>query len=185
MKTLPLATAAVAALLLAPAQIRAQTPATDPATRTVNIVEKGGLKISCDKSSYQDGDTMQMTVEVPKDGYLRVYGVNANGDTTVLFPNKFAQEDKVTTGALTLPGQDAKYDFKLSLDAGQSQVTESIHAVFSPEPFTDSGTGAIKFGQATFQTVGVTTAKERSTRGLKPTAKTTSADAELKYDLTK
>ena len=141
------------------------------------------LKVVSDKLTYAHGDVMKVTVEVPQDGYLRLYGVSADGSTVLLFPNKWTQDDKVSKGTLTLPAADAAYDFLLVLDEGQTHVTESVHAVFSHEPFTDSGKGKIEFGTAKFEGVGITNPEQRKTRGLKPTAKVSASSVEAKYEL--
>jgi hypothetical protein len=162
-------------------------PAVPPAVSTPAVstpaVEKSALQVSSDKRVYAHGDVMKVTIEVPADGFLRLYGVSADGTTAMLFPNKWAKDDKVSKGRLVLPAEDAPYDFMLTLDEGQTKVTESVHAVFSPQPFTDSGAGTIRFGSSQFEALGVTTAAQRSTRGLKPTARTTAAAVETKYEL--
>jgi len=154
-----------------------------PASAATQEPAKSELKVVSDKQTYTHGDVMTVTVEVPQDGYLRIYGVSADGSTVLLFPNKWVQDDKVSKGSLNLPAKDAAYDFMLVLDEGQTHVTESVHAVFSYVPFTDSGKGKIEFGNAKFEGVGITNAEQRTTRGLVPTAKVSASSVEAKYEL--
>lgn len=144
---------------------------------------KPALRITADKSSYKHGEVMKVTVEIPHEGFLRIYGVSTNGSTVLLFPNKWSQGDKVAKGTLVLPATDAAYDFMLTLDEGQTRVSESLHAVFSTTPFTDSGSGKISFGESKFEGLGVTNSEQRSTRGLTPTARATATSVEAKYEL--
>ena len=101
-----------------------------PMADSPSAVEKASLQVSSDKREYAHGDVMQISVEVPQDGFLRLYGVSADGSTSLLFPNKWVRDDKVAKGKIVLPGADAVYDFMLALNAGQTKVTESVHAVF-------------------------------------------------------
>jgi hypothetical protein len=125
----------------APAAVATQAVAT-------SAVDKPVLRVSSDKRVYAHGDVMKVTIEIPMDRYLRLYGVSAGGSTALLFPNKWSKDDKVAKGILTLPAADALYDFMLALDAGQTQVTESVHAVFSLEPFVDSGNTRVRGSRA-------------------------------------
>lgn len=160
-----------------------ETVQAQPLPDSPSTVEKATLQVSSDKREYAHGDVMQITVEVPQDGYLRLYGVSADGSTSLLFPNKWVRDDKVTKGKIALPGAGAEYDFMLALNEGQTKVTESVHAVFSPSPFADSGKDGIKFGSATFEGLGTTDHAQRSTRGLTPTARAKALSVETKYDL--
>ena len=154
-----------------------------PVAGSPSAVEKASLQVSSDKREYAHGDVMQISVEVPQDGFLRLYGVSADGSTSLLFPNKWVRDDKVAKGKIVLPGADAVYDFMLALNEGQTKVTESVHAVFSSTPFADSGKDGIKFGSATFEGLGTTNNAQRSTRGLTPTARVKAFSVETKYDL--
>jgi predicted small secreted protein len=148
----------------------------------VEVVEEKGLKISSDKDSYQHGDAMKIKVEVPADGYIVVYGVNVDGSTVILIPNPWNRNNRVKAGTITFPEEGDRYHFPLTLDRGLTQVTEVVHVVFSTHQFDSS---ALVPGELTskFVEIGVTTASERNTRGLVPTAKKRSSNAELKYNL--
>jgi hypothetical protein len=88
----------------------------EPVAGSPSAVEKASLQVSSDKREYAHGDVMQISVEVPQDGFLRLYGVSADGSTALLFPNKWVRDDKVAKGKIVLPGADAAYDFMLALN---------------------------------------------------------------------
>lgn len=152
--------------------------------RSIHVAEVASLKVSSDKSTYVAGDVMKITVEVPSDGFLILYGVNADGSTVMLLPNPWQRDNSVKTGSHVFPGRDARYHFPLSLEAGQAKVKESVHAVFSPVQFEKDAIEEI-FKSKGFVSLGITTSAQRSTRGLVPTARKDALNAELKYELLK
>jgi len=161
----------------------AQDPAPAEKIQRVNVAESKELKISTDQPSYRHGDQVKLTVEIAKEGHLRVYGVNYDNSTTLLFPNNLQKDDHVTPGTITLP--PAGLEIFVTLEKGQSEITEHITAVYSPEPFSDSGPGAIRFPGSGYVEVGVTTSEGRKSRGLVPTARAKSASAELEVQIKK
>jgi len=175
---------ALAGFLLASVPQTRSEPTDAERMRRVNVAENKGLKISSDKAAYTHGDVMKITIETPADGFVIVYGVNSDGSTVILLPNPWQEDNSVKAGANVFPAQGARYHFPLTLDKGQTQVTESVHAVFSPQQFEKGALEGIH-GASNFAQIGITTSVQRSTRGLVPTAKKQSADAELKYELTK
>jgi hypothetical protein len=141
------------------------------------------VTVTAPKASYTHGEVMTITVTLPADGYLRLYGVDEKGGTALLFPNKWRTDDKVKAGKLVLPDEGATYDFLLTLADGQARTQERLHAVFSPEPFNDSG--GIRFTEASFESLGQLTAEQRSVRGLKARARTGVSTAEFPYLITR
>ncbi len=141
------------------------------------------VTVTAAKASYTHGEVMIITVTLPADGYLRLYGVDEKGGTALLFPNKWRTDDKVKAGQLVLPGEGAAYDFLLTLAEGQARTQERLHAVFSPEPFNDSG--SIRFTEASFESLGQLSTAQRNLRGLKAKARTGVSTAEFPYLITR
>lgn len=63
-------------------------------------------------SVLMNGDKTEFTVDVPARGYLNVVMVGPTDNGTVLFPNKFAQDNRVEAGKFTFP--TAKMGFKIT-----------------------------------------------------------------------
>ena len=91
----------------------------------------------------------QFTVYSDYDCYLTLINVDKHGETTVIYPNKFEQNNFITGGKeFHYPAADAAYDFKY-LDKGVEKVvaicdtkgdaTAAISHNFEAEEFTSLG----------------------------------------------
>ena len=56
---------------------------------------RSGLSITSDRNSYQRGDTPFFTIVSDKDCFLTLTNVDEKGAGTVLFPNKFQQDNRI------------------------------------------------------------------------------------------
>ena len=95
------------------------------------------------------GDKPEFTVYSDYDCYLTLINVDKHGETTVIYPNKFEQNNFITGGKeFHYPAADAAYDFKY-LDKGVEKVvaicdtkgdaTAAISHNFEAEEFTSLG----------------------------------------------
>ncbi len=98
----------------------------------------GGLSVSVstDRGAgavYYDGEKMTVFVSVNRDAYVKLYGIDAAGNTQLIWPNRFSGGDGfITAGApVCLPGEDDPFAFLLGAPYG----TEFIKAVASTLPF--------------------------------------------------
>ena len=83
---------------------------------------------------YRDGECLTIHVFVNQDAYLKVYHVDVNGKTKLIFPNQFYSHNKIKGGAMvTIP--DATYPFKFQL--GPPYGAEFIKVVASTRQFAD------------------------------------------------
>jgi len=83
---------------------------------------------------YRDGEYLTIHVFVNQDSYLKVYHVDVNGKTQLIFPNQFYSNNKIKGGAMvTIP--DAAYPFKFQL--GPPYGAEFIKVVASKRQFAD------------------------------------------------
>lgn len=105
--------------------------------------------------AYRDGESLRIFATVNQDAYLRLYHVDVQGQTKLIWPNRFGGGDgRLKAGAaVTIPGPSDPFDFKLGAPYG----TEFIKAVASTEPFPRS--------EADFQDLG-TDARSVITRGI-------------------
>lgn len=80
------------------------------------------LALFSDKSEYDQDDLAVFSVRSKADCHLTLINVDAKGDGTVIFPNKFQQDNFLPAGKeLKFPGDDAKFQFRLK-DKGKETV---------------------------------------------------------------
>lgn len=87
------------------------------------------------------GDTLQLSVRVSHDAQVVVFNTNAHDQTTVLFPNASAPENRLIGGQTTqLPGPDATYLLRVGPPEGQNRIrviaTTSEHPMLNPAALT-------------------------------------------------
>jgi hypothetical protein len=87
------------------------------------VVKGDVLSLTSDKDEYKQGDSPIFTVVSPKDCFLTLTNIDDKGEGTVLFPNKFQQNNKVKAGqAVQLPGANAPFAYRMK-DKGLETVT--------------------------------------------------------------
>jgi Domain of unknown function (DUF4384) len=111
--------------------------------------KSGELSLISDKDEYKVGDSPVFTVVAPKDCFLTLTNVDDKGLGTVLFPNKFQQDNKIKAGASVLiPGAKAPFVYRMK-DKGVETVTavckvvggevDGIKHDFTRSAFTNTG----------------------------------------------
>jgi hypothetical protein len=119
------------------------------------------LAVTTERQNYQNGEDVVCLVDIPFDGYLRVYSIDVVGEKTQIFPNGFEPNGKVLSGThVRIPG-NSEYTLKLGLPAGSNGGDESVVAVLSPTPFED---GSAPNANTPFPSVEAST--NLKTRGL-------------------
>jgi hypothetical protein len=82
----------------------------------------GELVLTSDRDTYKVGDTPVFTVVAPTDCFLTLTNVDEKGEGTVLFPNKFQQNNKVKGKVeLQFPGDKAGFTYRMK-DPGVETV---------------------------------------------------------------
>jgi Domain of unknown function (DUF4384) len=105
------------------------------AAEAIDVAKVGGkskeethdfdLALVSDKSDYKVNDLPVFTITSKEDCHLTLINVDASGDGTVIFPNKFQQDNLLAAGKETeFPGKDAPFQFRLK-DPG----TETVIAI--------------------------------------------------------
>lgn len=102
------------------------------------------LELTLNRSSYAEGQLMEITVASQQAGYLYVLAVWGDGRVDTLFPNSLMPNAKITAGTrLRLPndfpptagGEVLRYPMGMpALPGNPATATESILAVLSPAP---------------------------------------------------
>lgn len=65
------------------------------------------LQAQTGATHYTSNDLIKLNIDIPKNGYLNVLGVDENDAMILLYPNGFTPSNHVSPGVLTLPGDHA------------------------------------------------------------------------------
>ncbi len=82
----------------------------------------GALELATNKANYAIGDPVEITVGIPFEGYLNVITVDSKDGTTVLFPNRFHEDNKVAPGQFAIPTDQMNFILPASEPAGETLV---------------------------------------------------------------
>ncbi|MGD9866988.1 MAG: DUF4384 domain-containing protein [Hyphomicrobiales bacterium] len=111
--------------------------------------EEFDLALISDKSEYVAGELLTLTVTSKEKCNLTLINVDGKGVGTVIFPNKFQQDNLITAGQeVKLPGDKAPFQLRLK-DKGKetviavcnadSKLVDGIKHDFKTRSFTDVG----------------------------------------------
>jgi hypothetical protein len=100
--------------------------------------------ISAQKRVYRVGDTLQVTFDVPSDGYVNVLNVGeGESEAVVLYPNKYHSDNRVSAGRITVPG--AADPFTLPAASAQRTLIVVVHTKSRLNGYeTGAGEGFLK-----------------------------------------
>jgi hypothetical protein len=70
--------------------------------------------INLNKTCFEPGDVLEISLRVTEPGYLNVVSITADDQSTVLFPNRYHPQNAVGPGKITIPGP--RMDFELVSD---------------------------------------------------------------------
>ncbi len=100
----------------------------------------GGLTVSVSTdrgvgAAYYDGEKMTVFVSVNRDAYVKLYSIDAQGKTQLIWPNRFSGgRGFIAAGSpVRIPGAKDPFSFLLGAPYG----TEFIKAVASTDPFAE------------------------------------------------
>ena len=90
--------------------------------------------VTTDKMAYCKNDLMKLSVKSARDCYIRIYLINAEGDTQQIFPNAYQSANWVKQGeSVTMPPVSGAFQFRMTEPFG----LETIKVVASSEQFSD------------------------------------------------
>ncbi len=112
--------------------------------------------IKLNKSCFEIGDALEISLWIPEPGYLNIISINADDRATVLFPNQYHPSSRVNRGRMTIP--DGHMGFELMTDGKPG--ANFITAILSQSPIN-----AFENGFRT-QTDVLATLSPKSTRSL-------------------
>ena len=92
------------------------------ASRPVKGARGAELSLTSDKDTYRQGDSPLFTIVSARDCFLTLTNVDEKGEGTVLFPNRFQQENRVRPNVeVALPGANAPFQYRMK-DKGVETV---------------------------------------------------------------
>ncbi len=106
------------------------------------------LAIKAGQENYRLDDEVVFTIDIPHAGYLNVVNVGPQDTATVLFPNKFHRDNRVSAGTLTLPTDQMPFYFPAMEPAGQT-LTVAILTQRKMDLYEDAVEGRNKNGEFT------------------------------------
>ncbi|GAB1267888.1 caspase family protein [Aurantivibrio infirmus] len=92
--------------------------------------QQDGIKITTNAQQYKLGESIVISVDVPGNGYLNVITVDSKDGDTILFPNQFHKDNRVSAGMMTIPTDKMKFTLPATEPAGDALVV----VVFSEDP---------------------------------------------------
>jgi len=137
------------------------------------------LAVTTERQQYKSGEDVVCMVDIPFDGYLRIYSIDVNGTRTQIFPNGFESNGAVRAGSKVRVPSNSEYSLKLELPEGSEGGNEKIVAVLSPTNFEG---GAAPDPSNPFPSIEVST--DLKTRGLTPHAAGGAANGTGSYRVT-
>ena len=66
--------------------------------------------LKLNKSCFETGDVMQISVWAPEAGYLTIIGIAPDDHATVLFPNRYHPDNLVGRGKMTIPSRYMNFE---------------------------------------------------------------------------
>ena len=88
------------------------------------------FEMTANQSRYAIDEPVELTMDIPMDGYLNVVTVDSRDNATVLFPNRYHDDHSVAKGTFAIP--TAKMAFELP--ASEPLGTTLVVAFVSPQP---------------------------------------------------
>ena len=93
---------------------------------------------------YGEGESVEIYARASEAAYVTIFNVNARGETTVVFPNRFRAQNFVQAGSvLQVPGPGADFKLRVSAPYGVNLIkalaTREPVSLLDASQFTQSG----------------------------------------------
>lgn len=141
-----------------------------PNDRPVEVAKNFDIAVTSDRFEYRVNDTPVFTVSTSRECYLTLIDVDPKNVATVIFPNRFQQDNRIFPGRdIVLPPQGANYRYRLDAPGFETVIAicstdakpvENIQYNFNQNAFTDIGninnhTRSVVRGQAQTRAIRV------------------------------
>ncbi len=128
-----------------------QTKVSSSAHEFASAIKGVAIQLNSDKLAYVLGDKIAFSVKVDRACHLTLVDQDSNGETTIIFPNQYQQDNLIQANQTFLfPNEKSSFDFKLSTRGTETVIAicdESGKALgniphdFAASLFTDLGKG--------------------------------------------
>ena len=88
--------------------------------------QKNRFELTSSKTIYVIDDPVEISMEIPIDGYLNLVTVDAQDNATVLFPNEFNPENEVKAGSFSIPTDEMDFVLPASEPAGPTLIAAFV-----------------------------------------------------------
>jgi len=75
------------------------------------------------KTCFEIGDVLEISVWIPEPGYLNIMSIKANDQATVLFPNQYHPNNAVSRGKLSIPTGHMDFEMVTDGTTGPNLIT--------------------------------------------------------------
>ncbi|MFO1185786.1 MAG: DUF4384 domain-containing protein [Bauldia sp.] len=159
-----------------------------PNDRPVEVAKNFDIAVTSDRFDYRVNDTPVFTVSTSRECYLTLIDVDPKNVATVIFPNRFQQDNRIFPGRdIVLPPAGAGYRYRLdapgfetviAICSTDSKPVENIQYNFNQNAFTDIGninnhTRSVVRSQAQTRAIRVEENARVNGPGVAPTPKPT------------
>ena len=94
-------------------------------------VQEPLIRIATDQKIYAPGEPIEITIQIARESYLYLYDIDPAGTVTLLYPNRFQPDPRVSPGTVSLPGEGYR------LIVGEPEGIETLVAVASSIPLPE------------------------------------------------
>jgi hypothetical protein len=123
-----------------------QLESLDPTLMLAGSGAPFGLEVTLDRganATYRDGDALALRVKSERDCYLTIYNLDARGRVTLLFPNGYQTDSRVSGGEQHLvPAPAASWELRVGGEPGVESIqviaSGAPLALCAPEAFAES-----------------------------------------------
>ncbi len=129
------------------------------------------IRLWTNSSQYKLGDTLSFFFRAERDCYLNLVDINSRGELTVIFPNRFHQDNYVQAGrTYQIPDESYGFEFQAQPPAGKDRV----YAIASTTPLNIFDGS---YGQSGFMAITRNQTRGAKARGIGVKLKNTRLDS--------
>jgi hypothetical protein len=102
------------------------TPSRPVWTQMETLVRDAGntIRVETNGSMFRIGskDALRLTIDLPGSGYLNVLNIDSQDTATVLFPNQFNPDNRLSSGSITIPTKEMAFVLSATPPAGDTLI---------------------------------------------------------------
>jgi hypothetical protein len=86
------------------------------------VTKSSPMKLTGPRNRMGIGDELELSLELPTEGYLNVISIDSEDQATILFPNKYHLDNRVRAGRMRLPTDEMGFAIEAQPPTGPSLV---------------------------------------------------------------